>query len=108
MKIGAASMVRAWGRDMTLSRDGGVIASFKGRKAEARAHEVEAFVLDYSVDQEVFFIIVAVEDLYGVVPQKFDVITFVSNQAEYTVQRSHTAGADEDELVKMFVKGGRT
>lgn len=107
MKVGAALMIRQWGRDMLLSRGGVVLVSFKGRKYEPRAHEVASFALDNSFDQEVIFIVVAFEDLNGVVPQKFDVITFVGTGVEYTVQRGHTAGADEDEIVRILLKGGR-
>lgn len=106
MKIGAAGLIHAWGRDMTLSRNGTVIASFKGRKYQVRAHDIDAQVLDYSVDQTIFFVVAAYEDLGGVTPLKFDVLTF--GGVEYTVQKSHDAGADEDEVIRILVKGGQT
>lgn len=112
MKIGAAWMIRAWGRDMTLLRDFVPLVSFKGKKYEPRAHQTQTFELDYSLDQEQFFIVVAFEDLAGVIPQKFDVIrmdTKVGTGAsiEYAVERGHEAGADEDEVYRILVRGGQ-
>lgn len=106
MKIGAASLIRAWGRPMTLKRDGVVFLDFIGKRFEFSAGDAAAESLDYSADQEVFNIIVAYEDLLGIVPQKFDVIVYNGN--EYTVQRSRTNGADEEEVTRMLVKGGLT
>lgn len=113
MKIGAAWMIRAWGREMTLLRDGVPLVSFKGKKYEVRAHEAQVFQLDYSVDQEIIFVVVAFEDMNGVIPQKMDRIRFDTKPGmgaaiEYTVQRSHEAGADEDEVYRILLKGGIT
>lgn len=105
MKIGAATLIREWGRPMSLKRDGVIMVDFLGRRYEySRLRETEP--LDYSVDQDLFNIIAAYEDLLGVDPQKFDVILF--NGHEYTVQHSHAAGADENEVIRMLVKGGLT
>lgn len=104
MKIGAGALVKQWGRAMSLSRDGEVLVdSFKGRKVELRPEDVP---LDGSIDQHNFIIIGSVDEFNDVVPQKFDVVTQLSSGTEYTVQRSHEAGADEDELYKMHVRGG--
>lgn len=107
MLIGAAALIRAWGRPMTLSRQGVVLVSFLGRKYEVTQHNSHAHILDYSVEQEIMFVVVAAEDLLGVEPQKFDVITFESNGTQYTVQRGHTAGAEVDEVVRILIKGGQ-
>ena len=112
MKIGAASLIRAWGRPMTLLRAGVPLVSFMGRKAEVRAHEVQEFILDMSLDQEVFVVLAAFEDFQGIEPIKFDVIRFDAKsgtgaQNQYTIQRAHEAGADEDEIWKFIVKGGQ-
>lgn len=111
MKIGAAALIRAWGRDMTLLRNGVELVSFKGRKYELRAHNSQQFELDYSMDQEMMFVIIPFEDLKGVVPQRLDVIRFDTKPGtgaaiEYTVQRGHDAGADEDEVCRLLLKGG--
>lgn len=101
MKIGAAALVQAWGRTMSYYRDGVKLFDFKGRRAEIRP---EAEQLDYSVDQLNFNIIAAVEDFGDVRPQKFDVVLW--DGQNYVVQKGHAAGADEDELIKMHVRGG--
>lgn len=107
MKVGAEALVRQWGRDMTFWRDGVEMFGFKGRLVETRPTEDQ---FDYSVDQHNFRIIGCFSDfVFGspvqpVVPRKFDVIQYRGES--YTVQRSHIAGADEDELIKMEVRGG--
>ena len=101
MKIGAENLVLKWGRPMQLKRDGVVLLSFKGRLAEVRPGSEE---YDQSVDQHNYKIIGGVSEFGTVRPQKFDVVVY--DGQEYTVQRSHVAGADEDELIKMMVRGG--
>lgn len=103
MKIGAGGLVKEWGRDMTLSRNGVVIVSFKGRRANIRP---EAEDLDQSVDQLNFRIIGSWDEFNNIMPQKFDVVTDERGD-RFTVQSAKTAGADEDELVKMVVRGGQ-
>lgn len=104
MKIGVASYIRLWGRPMALKRDGVVMVDFIGRRYEAVRERFQEPSLDYSVDQDLFAVLVAYEDLLGIEPQKFDIILF--DGEEFTVQRSRTAGADENEVVRIVVKGG--
>lgn len=101
MKIGAAALVQAWGRNMTYVRNGVDLFTFKGRRVELRPDET---TLDYSVDQANFKIIADVADFGTVRPQKFDVVRW--DGIEYTVQIGYAAGADEDELIKIRVQGG--
>lgn len=104
--IGAAEMVRAWGRSCSLTRGATVLlASVKMRFSEVRPSSDQ---LDYSVSQHNFNIIMAAEDAGAVRPQKFDIVTRLDTGEQFTVQRGHTAGADVDELLKMWVTGGQT
>lgn len=108
MKIGAAKLIHAWGRDMTLSRGGVPLVNFKGRLYNNRP---ETDMLDSSVDQHLFRVIAVYDDFAGspaVVPQKFDVILDVAKGNSYTVQQAFTAGADVDEVIRMVVKGGQS
>lgn len=110
MKIGAGDLVKAWGQKMNLKRNGStIINQFYGRLVDPRGSQMEAelWEFDNSVSQE-FLVLIAAADEFGTVrPQKFDVVTLVGSGREYTVQRARTAGADEEELVKMLVAGGR-
>jgi hypothetical protein len=104
MKIGAGAIVRQWGRRMSLTRGGVVlIAEFKGRRAELRPGSEE---LENSVDQLNFVIIADAEEFGAIRPQKFDVITKLDTLEKFTVQVGRATGADEDELIKMVVRGG--
>lgn len=100
--VGAAALINAWGRNMQFRRDGVVLFTFKGRRAETRPNESE---LIESVDQHNFKIIALATAFGNIIPRKFDVVIDERGE-EYTVQRGHTAGADVDELVHMLVKGG--
>jgi len=94
---------------MTFWRDGVQLFSFKGRLVEDRPAAEE---LDYSVDQHNQRIIAAATDFVAgspplpVRPRKFDVVKITASGDVFTVQRGHVAGADEDELIKMQVRGG--
>lgn len=106
MKIGAALLIHGWGKDMSLSRDGVVlVASFKARIAYNPPRMGMVDPLDGSVEQFNAVIIACVEDFGGVEPQKFDLITIGTKI--YTVQRCHASGADEDEVLRIIVRGGQ-
>lgn len=106
--IGAAALILAWGRDMQYVRDGVVLFTFKGRRAENRPTEIE---LIESVDQHNFKIIALTEQFVDALtglpvrPRKFDRVIDEQGE-EYTVQRGHMAGAEVDEVVKLLVTGG--
>lgn len=109
MKIGAASLVRAWGIEMSLSRDGSVlVSSFKGRLLYNAPSIADTDTLDGSLGQFNLMVIAPFEDFAGVVPRKFDEITATADGQLYTVQWCRPAGADEYELYKMLVRGGQT
>lgn len=103
MKIGAANLVLAWGRPMQFWRAGAKLFDFKGRRAEYRPDRDE---LEYSLEQHNYVIIGVTEQFGGVIPVKFDWV--IDDRGErFTVLRGRVAGADEDELVKMLVRGGQ-
>lgn len=108
MRIGAAALLEAWGTPMALKRAGvTLIPSFKGRFYNNRP---EAAELEYSVDQQLFRIITSYDNFAGsptLFPQKFDVITDLRRNIEYTVQYAFDAGAEEPEVVRIIVKGGQ-
>jgi hypothetical protein len=103
MKIGAAALIKTWGKTMSLSRNGTtLVETFKGKFFYHRPFEAP---LDQSVDQFLVIIIACVDDFGGVFPLKFDSIYVGSDL--YTVQLCHVAGADEDELYRIHVRGGQ-
>lgn len=109
MKIGAATLVKGWGSKLTLKRNGVTLVTFTGRLLDPRGSRAEPEFLEFdgSTTQELLLVIGCSEDFGSVRPQKFDVVTNVTTGEEYTVQRSRSSGADQNELVKMLVMGGR-
>lgn len=102
MKLGVAKLVRTWGTQMTLARNGVDLFTFVGRLSNRRPR-TEDLVNDY--DEQNFLVIMCAEDA-AVRPQKYDVIRIEKTKDEYTVQYMTPAGADEEELLKLAVRGG--
>lgn len=101
IKIGAAKLIRKWGRDTTLSRDGMLLATFKACRSEVKPDERP---LVNSLEEEVFVLIASADDLVDAgMPKRFDRIVWDGN--EYTVQHAHGAGAQANEVIRMQVQG---
>lgn len=109
MNIGAAALIKSWGRDFTLSRDGFVlIPSFKCRRYNNRPETAE---LDYSVDQELYRFITLWDYFAGspqLFPQKFDKLYDQLFGKTYTIQSAFEAGTAIPEVVRIVAIGGQT
>ena len=109
MKIGAKSMIHARGRPMTLRRGGVEILNFIGVFYNNRP---ETEQLDYSEAQQLFRIIASADDFASspeIFPVKFDVVIdrYKNRNIEYTVQTAYSAGAADEEVFRITVKGGQ-